>query len=81
MRLIESLLFQESSIKSRLGLPGAISVRDRLRYPRGFGARRGRIGLTGKSPLVRGLNRRGYKTRIEAFVLFHNSLFFILHFS
>lgn len=58
--LISSLLFQESSIKSRLGLPGAISVRDRLRYPRGFGARRGRIGLTGKSPLIRGLNRREY---------------------
>ncbi|KAK7572034.1 hypothetical protein V9T40_014506 [Parthenolecanium corni] len=47
----------KESIKSRLGLPGAISVRDRLRYPRGFGARRGRVGLSGKSPLIRGLIR------------------------
>ncbi len=49
--------FVQDSIKSRLGLPGAISVRDRLRYPRGFGARRGRGALSGKSPLTRALSR------------------------
>ncbi|XKL59270.1 hypothetical protein PGB90_000286 [Kerria lacca] len=48
---------RKDSIKSRLGLPAAISVRERLRYPRAFTARRGRGNLTGKSPLTRGLGR------------------------
>lgn len=48
---------RRDSIKTRLGLPGAISVRERLRLPRGFSARRGRGNLAGKSPLTRGLNR------------------------
>lgn len=48
---------RRESIKTRLGTPGAISVRERLRLPRGFSARRGRGSIAGKSPLTRGLNR------------------------
>lgn len=48
---------RRESIKTRLGTPGAISVRERLRLPRGFSARRGRGSLAGKSPLTRGLSR------------------------
>ena len=58
----------QDSIKTRLGVPGAISVRDRLKFPRAFGARRGRGSLTGKSPLTRGLARGKYLKNISAVI-------------